>query len=349
MKKIFLATTAITALSVAGAANAAEWSAGIGGYMQIGVAFDGTDDVDGIGILRDGEIHAKAKLVADNGLTFDARVEFEATSQGDRSCDDAVADLADGETGSDVASCSGGGDDIDENWARVSGSFGSIKIGGDDSAKNAYNNGVIYSPGARVGYYDAFGLVAGSDQGGVAGAGDDVGIHYDSPNWMGFSFGASYIPDRTADNNGEDSGVPVYESDNAGDEFWSIGAAYSGSFNDVGVGISAAIGDAEDQDSVWHIAGNVSFSGFTIAGGYEEDSSDQDEFYIGARYSTGPWTVAGGYSNTDIDDAEDTEVIAGWVSYAAAPGVTANVGIVHEDSEGVDSEMAGLAWITMGF
>ena len=324
MKKIFLATTALTALSVAGAANAAEWSAGIGGYMQIGVAFDGTDSVDGIGILRDGEIHAKAKMVADNGLTFDARVEFEATSQ------------------------ASDGDDIDENWARVSGSFGSIKVGGDDSAKNAYNNGVIYSPGARVGYYDAFGLVAGSKQAGVAGSGDDVGIHYDSPNWMGFSFGASYIPDRTADNNGEDSGVPVFESNSTGDEFWSVGAAYSGSFNDVGVGISAAIGDAKNQDATWHIAGNVSFSGFTVAGGYEENSNNNDEFYIGARYSMGPWTIAGGYSQAD-GSSEDTEVIAGWVTYAVAPGVTGNVGIVHEDSDGVDSEMAGLAWMTMSF
>jgi predicted porin len=324
MKKIFLATTAIAALSVAGAANAAEWSAGIGGYMQIGVAFDGTDSVDGIGILRDGEIHAKAKMVADNGLTFDARVEFEATSQ------------------------SSEGDDIDENWARVSGSFGSIKVGGDDSAKNAYNNGVIYSPGARVGYYDAFGLVAGSSQAGVNGSGDDVGIHYDSPNWMGFSFGASYIPDRTSDNNNEDSGVPVFESDSKGDEFWSFGAAYSGSFNDVGVGISAAIGDAKDEDTTWHIAGNVSFSGFTVAGGYEENDSDNDEWYVGARYSMGPWTLAGGYSNAD-GASEDTEVIAGWVSYAVAPGVTGNVGIVHEDSDGVDSEMAGLAWMTMSF
>jgi hypothetical protein len=380
MKKIFLATTAITALSVAGAANAAEWSAGIGGYMQIGVAFDGTDDVDGIGILRDGEIHAKAKMVADNGLTFDGRVELEAFTDGDdvsctstsgqfvNSADTDLDTLLNTPTGpGDInsdgsyidtvgygsaltsASCKGAnGDQIDENWVRVSGSFGAIKIGGDDSAKNAYNNGVLYSPGARVGYYDSFGLVSGSKQAGVNGSGDDVGIHYDSPNWMGFSFGASYIPDRTSDNNNEDSGVPVFESDSKGDEFWSFGAAYSGSFNDVGVGISAAIGDAKDEDTTWHIAGNVSFSGFTVAGGYEENDSDNDEWYVGARYSMGPWTLAGGYSNAD-GASEDTEVIAGWVSYAVAPGVTGNVGIVHEDSDGVDSEMAGLAWMTMSF
>jgi predicted porin len=308
-------------------------------------------------------------MVADNGLTFDARVEFEATSQKDSNCNAALDDTlngvidgdgagkgpitdvldSDGEpTGDLKAICGGRGDDIDENWARVSGSFGSIKIGGDDSAKNAYNNGVLYAPGARVGYYDSFGLVAGSSQAGVNGGGDDVGIHYDSPNWMGFSFGASYIPDRTADNNGEDSGVPVFESDSKGDEFWSFGAAYSGSFNDVGVGISAALGDAKGEDETWHIAGNVSFSGFTIAGGYEENADNDDEFYVGARYSTGPWTIAGGYSQAD-GSSEDTEVIAGWVSYAAAPGVTANIGIVHEDSEDVDSEMAGLLWMTMGF
>jgi predicted porin len=340
MKKIFLATTAIAALSVAGAANAAEWSTGVGGYMQVGIAVGGAgfsgnvgnfDEDDGLGILRDGEIHLKAKLVADNGLTFDARVELEATS------------------------ASPGSDRIDENWARVSGSFGSIKIGGDDSAKNSYNNGVIYAPGARIGYYDGFGLNTGSSQPGIGGAGDSQGIHYDSPNWMGFNFGATYIPNTGTDSGGDVAFGPTYSRDIDGDEFWSVGAAYAGSFDNFGFGISGAYGDAKGPNNdQWHVAGNVSFSGFTVAGGYEESSGgDSDEFYIGARYSTGPWTIAGGYSNQDFDDCgsgcKDTETFAAWVSYAVAPGVTANVGFEHEDSATVDSDVAGMAYMTMSF
>jgi predicted porin len=301
--------------------------------MQIGVGFSGHDSQDGVGILRDGEIHFKAKMVADNGLTFDARVELEATSQ-------------DGESG----------DTIDENWARVSGSFGSIKIGGDDSAKNAYNNGVLYAPGARVGYYDAFGLPGNNQMSGIAGSGDQVGIHYDSPNWMGFSFGASYRPNKSTDGNGGDSGVPVYEANRSGDQFWGIGAAYSGSMGDTGFGISAGYSDAKDSDEAWHVAGNVSFAGFTIAGGFEDDGEDSDEFYVGARYSTGPWTVAGGYADAE---GRGGEVFAGWVSYAVAPGVSATVGIEHhteafrvcnsECRTKTDSELAGLAYLQMNF
>lgn len=317
MKKIILATTAIAALGVAGGAQAAEWTAGVSGYMQIGVGFDGNED--GVGILRDGEIHFKAKLVADNGITFDARVELEATTTTDT---------------------------IDENWARVGGSFGSIKIGGDDSAKGAYNNGVIYAPGARVGYYDAFGLNSGTSMFGIAGNSDAIGIHYDSPSFMGFSFGATYIPQAGTDSGSDVGSRPVFEQDAAGDNFFAFGAAYSGNVGDFGFGISAAYSDADQVDDAYHIAGNVSFSGFKIAGGFEDDGTD--EFYIGASYSTGPWTVAGGYS-TDEAAGKDPEIFAGWVSYALAPGVKGTVGFEYEDSATVDEEVAGLAYLQLNF
>lgn len=322
MKKILIASTALATLGIAGGATAAEWNAGVNGYMQIGVGFDG--DQDGVGILRDGEIHFNARMTADNGLTFRARVELEVQTNA--------------------------GDQIDENWASVGGSFGTIKIGGDDSAKGAYNNGVIYAPGARIGYYDGFGLFRTTSQPGIAGNTDDVGIHYDSPSFMGFAFGATFRPEAGTDNNGDRSGSMVFDQDNPGDNFYAFGAAYDGNFGDFGFGISGGYADQDSNganlDDQWHIAGNVSFSGFTIAGGYEDDGTD--EWYIGARYSTGPWTIAGGYSNDDLP-GQNTEVGAGWVSYALAPGVSATAGLEYEDSQTVDKEVAGLAYLQLNF
>ncbi|MEM7267906.1 MAG: porin [Pseudomonadota bacterium] len=320
MKRILLASTAAAAL-VGGvsAASAAEWSAGVSGFMQIGVGF--ADGEDGPGVLRDGEIHFNSKLVADNGITFDGRVELEATTTSDQ---------------------------IDENWARVGGSFGSIKVGGDDSAKGAYANGVIYSPGSRVGYFDAFGITQNNAMGFISGNGDSIGIHYDSPSFSGFSFGASYIPNGSTDGAG-DTGDPAFSNDAAGDDFWSVGGMYDGNFGDFGFGVSAAYGDSDGASEIWHVGGNVSFSGFTVAAHYEDDGDDM--YAIGASYGTGPWTVAGGYALDEVAGGADGEVWSGWVSYAIAPGVSGTVGLeYHDDGVGnADEEIAGLAYLQLNF
>ena len=166
---------------------------------------------------------------------------------------------------------------------------------------------------------------------------------------MGFKVGASYQPDLGADG-ASDTGVVSFGFDNGpgtSDAVYSIGAAYDGSFGDFGLGLSAAYQDGDDFGSdAWHVAGNVSFSGFKIAGGYEDDGSD--EFYIGASYSTGPWTIAGGYSNDDVV-GDNNEAYAAWVSYKLAPGVSATVGLEGNDNAAVNSDIAGLAYLQMNF
>lgn len=316
MKKALFATTALVAAGIAGSASAAEWNAGVNGYMQIGLGL--TENV-GVGVLRDGEIHFNAKLAADNGITFAARVELEATTQ------------------------AANGDTIDENYATVSGSFGSIKVGGDDGASNAYSNGVIYAPGARVGYYDAFGLAVGNQMGGVADITNDApGIHYDSPNFNGFQVGASYVPNTGADNRA-DSGVVVNEADNG----WAVGAVYSGDFDGFGFGIGAGYGDVDGPNNDhWHVGGNISAAGFKVAAQYEDDGTD--EMAVGATFGSGPITVGAGFA-TDFVAGENPTVFAGWLSYAVAPGVSATVGAEAHNAAGQDTELAGLAYLQMGF
>jgi hypothetical protein len=353
MKKILLASTALV-IGAAAQANAAEpLTASVGGYMNIGVAID--DREDGLGVLRDGEIHLKFSGTSDNGLTFDGRVELEAFTS-DGNCQGAIDALHDEEVDHGTYGCDGG-DQIDENWARVSGSFGAIKIGGDDSAKNAYANGVIYAPSALIGYYDGFGYV-NPVQPGISGGGDYIGIHYDSSDFSGFRFGATYQPNRSSDGHQNsytgagDTGGPTYNKDSDGDNFWAVGAVYSGDFNGFGVGISGGYADSDGSDmETWHVGGNVSSSGFTLAVHYEDNggSSDNTDLAIGASYATGPWTIAGGWAQQDTPSA-DPQVISAWVTYAVAPGVKATVGFEYGDTDdGEDEVLGGMAYLNLGF
>lgn len=323
MKKALIATTAIVAAGLASSASAAEWSTRVTGYYFLGLGVSDNSNADGVAVLRDGEAHVRAKLVADNGITFEARIELEAFTSGDQ---------------------------IDENYGTISGSFGTILIGANDDA--VYNNhvGTIYAPGARIGYYDSFRLFNGAgtqgtfSQAGVAA--DQIGIHYTSPSLSGFQVYGSYHPSSNSDG-GADTNNPVFE--NA--DYYAIGASYNGDFGDFGFGISAGYtGDHPGGDLIT-VGANVSASGFTVAGSYENTDptgpgNDRDEYAFGAQYSTGPWTIGGGYR----DEESVGEQGAAWVTYGLAPGVLFTAGVEYSDATGVaGSDFGGLAFLTMRF
>ncbi|MGB0506376.1 MAG: porin [Pikeienuella sp.] len=321
MKKALFATTAIVAAGLASAASAAEWSTSVNGYWFVGMSV--TDNSiganDGAGVLRDGEIHFRSSLKADNGLTFTSRVELEAFTTGDQ---------------------------IDENWASVSGSFGTVMIGGNDDQSYNHNVGILYAPGARIGYYDAFGLNTGAGganrfTNGPAAGVDPLGIHYTTPNFNGFSAGVTYIPNTGADNAG-DTNFPA----NSNQNFWALGANYSGDFDGFGFGVSAGYTDSEgNNNETWTIGANVSAAGFTLAGTFEDDQTE--EYAIGVQYKTGPITVAAGYSD---GQGADEQTIAGWLTYAIAPGVSGTVAVEHFDDNQAGVEgIGGLAYLALSF
>jgi predicted porin len=328
MKKALIATTALVAAGFATSATAAEWSTRVTGYYFLGLGVSDNNNQDGVAVLRDGEAHVRAKLVADNGITFQARIELEAFTSGDQ---------------------------IDENYGTISGSFGSILIGSNDDA--VYNNhvGTIYAPGARIGYYDAFSLTtaAGGAFSNPGVGSDQIAIHYTSPSLSGFKVYGSYHPTAASDG-GSDSNNPFFENG----DYWTVGASYNGDFGDFGFGLSAGYtDDAPFQagpgvtSDLITIGANVSFSGFTVAGTYEHTDpsgggNNRDEYAIGAQYSTGPWTIGGGFKDED----NVGEVAAGWVTYGLAPGVLFTAGVEYGDSEGVaGSDFGGLAYLTMRF
>lgn len=331
MKKILFATTAIVAAGFTSAATAAEWETTVGGYYFIGLGLSDSDFEDGVGVLRDGEVSIDGTLTADNGVVFAAHFEIEANTSADQ---------------------------IDENWGAVRGSFGRIKIGGDDDAMYNYQVGTIYAPGARVGYYDQFCITNACNNGPNGGSflapfrgSDQIGIHYDTPNFNGFQLGFSYIPDAGTDGTPGTDGVNDNNVINfAEDNFYSIGANYQGDFGDFGFGLSGGYADSDASNGdAWNVGTNVSFGGFTVAGLYEDDPGTGEEYALGAQYATGPWTVAGGYAGSiDRQPGSESGQAAAWVTYALAPGVLMTGAIEYADN-GPAENLGGLAFMTLRF
>ncbi|MEM8755261.1 MAG: porin, partial [Pseudomonadota bacterium] len=277
-------TAAASALSllclaplVPSAAAAAEWETRVVGEINIGVGVADIDESvgigEGVGVFRDGEVQVRAELQADNGITFGARVELEAFTDDDQ---------------------------IDENFGFVSGPFGTIIVGGADTALNEHGGiGVVKPTGPYLNYYDDdAGETIPGNPGGFIGEDDAIGVRY-FINFSGFEIGASYQPDGDADGD-EDTNSPQFSEGDVEDQF-AVGASYTGEFGDFGfaVGGGYLTNDEEDQ---YHVGLEVGFAGFTAAGFFNVDDNGgapNEELYgVGAMYATGPYTIGGGYVHT---------------------------------------------------
>ena len=318
MRKLLLSTSMLLAIGVGNGASAAEWETGVSGFYFLGLAASDAPDQDGIAILRDGEFHVNARLVADNGITFRARIEVEAFTSSDQ---------------------------IDENWASVSGSFGTILIGSNDDAVYSNHAGAIFAPGTRIGYYDAFGVTSqGSAAAPFPGNGSDqISIQYTTPDFFGFRAYGSYHPSSNSDG-AADTNNPVFQNQ----DFYTIGASYNGVIQDVGLAFSAGYTDLPGQELIT-LGATVSYDAFSVAGTYEfidEPGGNRGEFAVGAQYVIGAWTVGGGFSHEESVG----EQAAGWLTYAVAPGVQATAGIEYGDATGVPgSDIGGIGYLTFRF
>jgi len=169
MKKVLLGTTAIVAAGMIASspASAAEKiSAKVGGYMEQWIGYTSVDDgttrdVDGFDIKSDSEIHFTGSTTLDNGIEFGVNVQLEANSNS--------------------------GDQIDESYLIVKGSFGEINLGDENSAMYKMH----YSP---TDY--GIGLNSGDqvDWASVNGSGITSGGYFRAP------YGSTYVePNRAND------------------------------------------------------------------------------------------------------------------------------------------------------
>ncbi len=327
MKPIHASCSAIAmaaAIAAAPASAAEPLKASVGGYMLGGFGYiehAGTNQKD-VGVLRDGEIHFKVIGSSDNGLTFQARVEIEAFTTGDQ---------------------------IDENFVSVSGSFGRVMIGGNDSAKTHLRTGILFTSPDKLGYYDDE-FVQGLT-GEVDGGSDFIGIHYFSPNFNGFQMAASYQPSASSDGAG-DTNVMSLGAQN----IWAVGANYKTMFSGVDVAVSAEYESRELASTVdtYGFGGEFGYSGFTLALYAENNFDDTWDYAAGLAYRTGPWTFVGGYSLTDSKGADDVDTFSGWVSYDLAPGVRTTAGVTYATGGSVpagtiEDGLIAMSWVTLSF
>jgi outer membrane protein OmpU len=345
MKNVLLGTTALVAAGlVASNAHAAQGvQLGLGGYYvaAAGAVFSQDDNTGEAGhntrsvvFRQDVEVYFKGETTLDNGLTVGATIQLEGQQSDDQ---------------------------IDEVWAYFKGGWGQIRFGDDD---DAYEQLAYTIPSAS----NVFGVDTpffefANNLGGAGNtaqtnttihrlSGDATKIIYFSPSFGGFTFAASYAPDRR----GEDtySGFATANgpggtsfSNNGGQVQDVVAAAINFEHDFNGVGIVAGVGGGEgqweqtspaDDQTTWNVRGHliVSFDGFTIgaAGSYLDNYAtgrvgevDLWTAGIGATYNWDAWTVGlawshGRYDVTSNDDTDTLDVVELTGRYDLGPGIS---------------------------
>ena len=337
MKKILLGTTAIVAAgmiaSVPSADAASKMKLGVGGYMEQWFGFTSGDDgvaqdYSGFSTVSDGEIHFKGKTKLDNGITIGVNVQLEARQ---------------------------GGDQIDEQYMTVSGGFGQIIIGDENSAmyKMHYapsdfgigtNSGDVTSWNKPVSDAEGDSIAMGGHYRAPFGAtyiepnavNDSAKISYFTPRVSGFQLGLSYAPDGSQDNNG----LPNRDTTNT--DYIMVGANFVQKMGGMSVGISggygtvtdAAAGGVEPEATSFGIKmgmGSLS-AGVSYANYSDHGNADAEGINAGIAYSSGPMGVSVNYyhgekdgNNGDaatLNNQAERDVIHLSAKYAMGPGVT---------------------------
>ena len=199
MKKILLGSTALVAAGlIAGHAEAADGvKLSLGGYYRGAAGFtsddyDGAlagveDDVRNYVFKQDVEVHFSGETTLDNGLKIGAVIQLEGQTSGDQ---------------------------IDEVYAFFSGGWGELRFGDDDEALTAMCS-ITPSAATNFGPDSPFFNFSNSGLGGYGATngtcygldGNSTKVIYFSPNFGGFSFGASFTPDNTQDTRNTTSGA----------------------------------------------------------------------------------------------------------------------------------------------
>lgn len=361
-KPLLVGLVAVLA-SAAGHASAQEWSSRVGGFMTVALGYiDADETINNIEttVVNDAEVIVNFRLVADNGITFGAKVEIEANAGGGAST---VAD---------------------EYVGFFFGDFGRVEVGAEDGAHDTLATSLVggnFSSAAEddgfIFDYNNIGLrleAQGAD------TGDGLKVTYYTPTYAGFTAGVSYSPDgregRTASNN-QTGPIPAPGASNRGNrgEGIELGARYRETFGDVSLrlagGYTAFLNDAFSTDDSYTLNAEVGYAGFSVGVAYGKtnfnDSGrfantengvivpENEKLGVGAQYKTGPWFF-GAQFVTALDggtgrDAAGNQVAVSQkdniglsfeVNYTLAPGVTvagvAEYGSFDETPAGVDDD-----------
>lgn len=348
MKKVLLGTTALVAAGMMASSPvvaAEKLSAKVGGYMEQWFGYAGVDDnagrdLDGFDAKSDSEIHFTGSTTLDNGIEFGVNVQLEANSNS--------------------------GDQIDESYLIVKGSFGEINLGDENSAmyKMHYSPtdyGITLNSGDQIDWAGVSGSGLstsgyfrnpyGSTYVEPGAANDSTKLTYYTPRFGGFQVGASYSPDANQDNNN------TPDRDSVNSDMVAVGLNFKGDFAGVSIGASGGYGtflnapSGSDEPEAYNVGLTLGYAGFEVGGSWAKakdnnNGNDGDGWNVGVSYTTGPLGVSLNYFTGERDGLgtvanphteQDTWHLS--ANYTLGPGVVAAATLGHAQ---FDSDTTGV-------
>ena len=326
MRNCLIATSALAfagALVAGPAAAADKISVGISGYMtqwfgvtsiEEGGYDEGKPELTqregAVDIRSNSEIHFKGRLEADNGFTFGVRVEFEGNNTDNQ---------ADGDK-SKVSL-------IDESFAWVSGEFGRLTVGADDSVQSSMHTSVK-SAGIDLGELRMF-LPENQAYYTANWQADNKRIIYMTPRMSGVQLGASYGPGGN-ENYGHQSDGDVANNDA---DTWSVALNMSQDFAGANLGLSVGHIDTGPDKNATNFGARLSVGSITAALAHLSDNGkDRELTVVGVMYTDGPLSFSGNYGTNSQGD-NDTSVAMLSAGYNLAPGVDLRSSLFTSESD----------------
>jgi predicted porin len=332
MKKSLFATTALVALGAVAVASpaSAKFEVGVSGYMEQWFGYSDNKESsnpnsDSFDSISDVEFNIDFKQTLDNGIEIGGQIQVEGQQQAE-----AV------------------GDEIDEQFIFINGSFGRLELGTDNGAAYRMHYGIA-SNGIGIDEGDWTSWIPGTSSesrttaigGGIEN--DQNKITYFSPRVSGVQIGATFIPEMDINAQSPSSGGT--EADAVRDNAYSIAANYTTSVDALSIMASIGYTNAGDGVGSNHDGINaglrIGFGGFTASLAYGEEDDDlpanDDEVSIlgfGLGYKAGPAGVSIAYiRGEDSADNFKQNALEVGASYAMGPGVTAKGSVYYADSK----------------
>lgn len=331
MKKGLFATTAIVAAAAAVSLAPQNATAqddgginlGVGGYYDFFYTLSDQDEPDNNEtftndggdfradrVRSEGEIEFSGDATLDNGITVGVNVQLEAESAGDQ---------------------------IDEHYMFVEGSFGRIQVGAENSAPYAMTYAapdvgiLVNSPDFRP--FRTAGLGVFQTSTFIVGSSDANKLTYFTPRMAGIQLGGSYTPD-TENTSGAPQGTGLVADDAAG-RAYGVGVNYVNSFNGFDVAVSGGYemiesetAGSDDRDDL--SAGlNIGYAGFTVGGSYRYIDGLDGAADVSLASGGSNRTLASGLVLTSTPGQTGT-VSGGELSFTDAEAQIFDLGVSYE-------------------
>jgi hypothetical protein len=277
----------------------------LGGFFHQWQGFVDTDqcqhkgrksDCNDADIVQVGEVYFKIRGELDNGLEVGGRIELETQQDADV---------------------------IDAARVDISGPFGHIQLGQEDSARHnwafdtaAPNEGILINSGWETAFaatsQNSAGLLRPTHSTALDFSDKAPKLTYFTPRLSGFQFAASWTPDTQATLGSSpfgaaDSGSLKFGTANEENTYTNaidLAAHYSGEFSGVGVTAQAGFGTVDSPDGLRKVRRDIRDAGLEEAfEAYGVDvsnlSDDPNIYQAGLALSYQGFTIAGGYAKVE--------------------------------------------------